>query len=94
MIRERPGTVRGVVFDARFDDVGTIDDYRRTCRALAGDAAGNVIDVRASVAPTATLRNCVVWPGACVPDGCDLDTVVVTGRTPLVPGTKLINDVW
>ena len=29
---------RGAVFDAHFDDVGTVEDYRRTCRALAGDA--------------------------------------------------------
>ena len=93
LIREQPGSVRGVVFDAHFDDVGTIDDYRRTCRALAGDAAGNVIDPRATVAPTASLHHCVVWPGASVPDHCHLDTVVVTGRVPLLAGTKLVNSV-
>ena len=63
----QPGAVRGAVFDAHFDDVGTVEDYRRTCRALAGDADGNVIDPLATVAADARLRGCIVWPGARVP---------------------------
>ena len=51
LIASMPGSVRGVVFDATFDDVGTVEDYRRTCRALAGDAQGNVIDPRAHCRP-------------------------------------------
>jgi NDP-sugar pyrophosphorylase family protein len=89
LIASRPGSVQGVVFDATFDDVGTAEDYRRTCRALAGDAEGNVIDAVATVAPSASLHNCVVWPGAIVPDGCVLSDVVVTGHVPLAPGTRL-----
>ena len=89
LIASMPGSVRGVVFDATFDDVGTVEDYRRTCRALAGDAEGNVIDARAHVSPSATLRDCVVWPEAIVPDGCVLSDVVVTGHVPLAPGTRL-----
>jgi mannose-1-phosphate guanylyltransferase len=88
-----PGAVRGAVFDARFDDVGTVDDYRRTCRALAGDADGNVIDARARIAPGATLRDCIVWPDATVPEGCILQHCVVTGHAPLAPGTHLDNAV-
>jgi mannose-1-phosphate guanylyltransferase len=89
LIASSPGSLRGVVFDATFDDVGTAEDYRRTCRALAGDAEGNVIDAAATVAPSASLHNCVVWPGAIVPDGCVLSDVVVTGHVPLAPGTRL-----
>jgi ADP-glucose pyrophosphorylase len=77
------------VFDASFDDVGTVDDYRRTCRALAGDAHGNVIATGAYVSPSATLRDCVVWPGAHVPDECVLERVVVTGHADIQPGTTL-----
>ena len=85
----RPGTVRGVVFDARFEDVGTVDDYRRTCRALAADADGNVIAPGARVAASASLRGCVVWPDADIPAGCVLEDVVITGYVPIEPGTRL-----
>lgn len=42
LIRTRPGSIRGYVCDARFWDVGTIEDYRRTCVAFGGseDEAG------------------------------------------------------
>jgi mannose-1-phosphate guanylyltransferase len=84
-----PGAVRGAVFEATFDDVGTVDDYRRTCRALAGDVDGNVIDARARIAPGATLRECIAWPQAAVPEGCVLERCVITGHAPLAPGTHL-----
>lgn len=93
LMREQPGSVRGVVFDATFDDVGTVDDYRRTCITLAGDADGNVVDPTARVAPTAILRRCIVWPNATVPDGCVLDRVVVTGHAALAAGTTLADAV-
>ncbi|WP_396624190.1 sugar phosphate nucleotidyltransferase [Luteitalea sp.] len=89
LMATHPGAVRGVVFDARFDDVGTVDDYRRTCRAQAADAQGNVIAHTATVAPSATLRHCIVWPGAHVPADCVLDGVIVTGAHPLPQGTHL-----
>jgi hypothetical protein len=73
--------------------VGTVEDYRRTCRALAGDADGNVIDPLATIARDARLRGCIVWPGAHVPSGAVLDDVVVTGHTPLAAGTRLENTV-
>ena len=81
--------VRGAVFDARFDDVGTVEDYRRTCLALAADADGNVIDPRAAIAADARLRGCIVWPDACVPAGAVLEDVVVTGHVPLPAGVNL-----
>lgn len=89
MIETKPGSIRGVVFDATFDDVGTVDDYKRTCRALAGDADGNVISPGATVAPTAVLRDCILWPEASVPDGCGLRDVVVTGRQAVAPASTL-----
>ena len=91
LIASMPGSVRGAVFDVTFDDVGTVEDYRRTCRALAGDAQGNVVDARAHVSPSAMLRDCVVWPGARVPADCVLDRVVVTGHEDIPPGTRLSN---
>ena len=91
LMASRPGVVRGVVFDAHFEDVGTVQDYLRTCRTLAGDAHGNVIDAQATVAADARLRGCVVWPGASVPPACDLQDVVVSGHVTIAPGTQLSN---
>ena len=91
LMASRPGVVRGVVFDAHFEDVGTVQDYLRTCRTLAGDAHGNVIDAQATVAADARLRGCVVWPGASVPPDCDLQDVVVSGHVTIAPGTQLSN---
>ncbi|MGI8672432.1 MAG: sugar phosphate nucleotidyltransferase [Luteitalea sp.] len=93
LMAERPGAVRGVVFDARFQDVGTLDDYRRTCLALAGDALGNVRSRGAVIADGAVVRESIVWPGAIVPAGCMLERVVVTGHVPLAPGTRLTDVV-
>ena len=67
LMASRPGVVRGVVFDAHFDDVGTVQDYRRTCRTLAGDARRQRHRPQATVAADARLRGCIVWPGASVP---------------------------
>ncbi len=89
LMAAQPGAVRGVVFDARFDDVGTIEDYRRTCLAQAADASGNVIGAGARVAADATLQACIVWPGAEVPAGCVLERVVVTGHAALQAGASL-----
>ena len=93
MMAAQPGSVCGAVFDIRFEDVGTVEDYRRTCRAYAGDANGNVIDATARVASSAVLRDTIVWPGASVPDGCVLTNVVVTGHVPLGSGRHLDNTV-
>lgn len=87
LIATRHGAVHGVVFAARFDDVGTVDDYRRTCHALAGDAHGNVIAAAAHVDGTATLRDTIVWPDAIVPADCVLTRVIVTGHVPVAAGT-------
>lgn len=94
LIAERRGAVHGVVFAARFEDVGTVDDYRRTCRALAGDGAGNVVAPTARIAASATLRDTIVWPGACVPDHCTLDRVIVTGHVPVAPGTRASDAIF
>jgi mannose-1-phosphate guanylyltransferase len=93
LMESQPGVVRGAVFEARFDDVGTVEDYRRTCQAIAGDADGNVIDPRATVAADAHLRGCIVWPRARVPSGAVLDDVVITGHVPLAAGTRLRDTV-
>ena len=93
LIAREPGTVHGVVFEARFEDVGTVDDYRRTCRELAGDADGNVVAPHARVDASASLRDTIVWPDAVVPAGCTLERVIVTGHVPVGAGTHARDEV-
>jgi NDP-sugar pyrophosphorylase family protein len=94
LIAAQPGAVHGVVFDARFEDVGTVDDYRRTCRELAGDAFGNVVAPTARVDGSASLRDTIVWPGAVVPADCTLVRVIVTGHVPIAPGTRASDAIF
>lgn len=94
LIAAQPGAIHGVVFDARFEDVGTVDDYRRTCRELAGDASGNVVAPTARVDVSAALRETIVWPDAVVPAGCTLERVIVTGHVPIAPGTRASGDIY
>lgn len=89
----QPGSVHGLVFDATFEDVGTVEDYRRTCQARAADADGNVIDPRARIAASAVLRDCIAWPGAVVPAGCRLERVVITGNAEIAPGSVITDAV-
>jgi NDP-sugar pyrophosphorylase family protein len=93
LIAAQPGAIHGIVFDARFEDVGTVDDYRRTCLELAGDASGNVVAPTAEVDASATLRDTIVWPGAVIPAGCTLERVIVTGHVPVAPGTHASGDI-
>lgn len=88
------GAVHGVVFAARFEDVGTVEDYRRTCRGLAGDEAGNVVAPTAHIAASSTLRDTIVWPHAVVPGNCMLDRVIVTGHVPVAPGTRASDAIF
>lgn len=93
LLRERPGSILGVVFESAWLDVGSVDEYRVTCRTLSGDAHGNVIAPGADVHPSARLRRCVVWPGARVPEDCVLDDVIVTGHAPLDAGSRLTSTI-
>lgn len=93
LMAQTPEAVCGAVFEADWDDIGTVEDYRRTCRRLAGDDRGNVIDATAVVDPTAELSDCVVWPSALVGARCVLDRVVVTGETPVTADTHAENCV-
>lgn len=93
MLRETPGAIVGVVFESGWLDVGTIDDYRATSRALGANADGNVIAAGADIHPSARLHRCIVWPEARISADCVLDDVIVTGRTPLAAGTQLTSTI-
>lgn len=88
LMAERPGSVRGCVFEASWLDVGTVDDYRHTCAALAADAEGNTIARDADIAPSATLSRTIVWPGARIGANCQLTDCIVIDGAIVPPGTS------
>jgi NDP-sugar pyrophosphorylase family protein len=70
LIRDRPGSVRGLVSEARFFDIGTVADYWMTSIALSGDASPKTIvwdDVE--IADGSIVEQCIVTDGVRVPPG-------------------------
>ncbi len=94
LMRTSPEAVRGHVCEARWLDVGTVDDYRATCAAVASDADGNTIASTARVAPDAHLRETIVWPGAQVGAACRLTRCVVTDTAVVAPGTVATDEIF
>jgi NDP-sugar pyrophosphorylase family protein len=85
LIASSPGAVRGVVSEASFFDVGTVDDYRRTHDAFAADAAArSAADPTPSVSrgttidPSARITRSILWDDVQVAAGATLDTCIVT----------------
>ena len=75
LMASRPGAVRAFRSNARFVDIGTPRDYLDTCLSLAGSPL--VAGVRAEVAPSATLEQCVLWNDVRIGRGARLRRVVV-----------------
>lgn len=94
LMTARPGSVRGRIFEAGWLDVGTLDDYRATCRALAGDAAGNTIGRGADVSPAAVLTGTVVWSGGRVEAGCRLTDCIVTDGATVPAATVAVGRIF
>ena len=75
LIAERPGSVRAVISDAAFFDVGTPADYWRTSRAFAA-AEGK------SFGPS------ILWDDVVVSAGAQLDECIVTDGVRVEPGAR------
>ncbi len=77
LIAARPGSIRGLVTTASFADIGTPDDYRRTSLRISA-LEGHDPLAGATIAPTASVTESVLWPGASVGADVVLDGCVVT----------------
>jgi mannose-1-phosphate guanylyltransferase len=85
LMHERPGTVRAVVSDAEFWDVGTLEDYWRTSTALAersgmadlGIGRGSRIDGSARIARSILWDDVQVGAEAVIEDSILTDGVRV-----------------
>lgn len=97
LVDAEPGAIRVWPVDAPFLDIGTPDDYLDACFALASPearAARVIIESPwddetppAQIAADARLTDCVVWPGASVASGVQLERCVVM-REQIVQGRR------
>lgn len=92
LLAQNPGSVRGFVCDARFYDIGTIEDYVRTCRALAPGSASAISWSDVEIGAAARLEECIVTDGARVPAGASYTRHVLMrgpdGRLVALPWTN------
>ena len=93
LIASQPGSVRAVVSDAPFYDVGTAADYWRTCWAFAARSpacpetgrgerlalpGGSTIGHGALIDDTAHVTRSILWDDVAVGAGAQLDECIVT----------------
>jgi mannose-1-phosphate guanylyltransferase len=88
LIREQPGSVRAVVSDAEFWDVGTLEDYWRTSTALAqrsnmadlGIGRGSRIDGSARIARS------ILWDDVQIGADAVIEDSILTDGACVAPG--------
>ena len=95
LIAARPGSIRASVCDARFWDIGTVEDYWLTSRAFAAiespDGVRNPLDVGARVHVVDSVVNSVVWSDVVLGHGCTLDRCIVTDGVHVASGARYSN---
>jgi mannose-1-phosphate guanylyltransferase len=78
LMAARPGSVRGLVCDANFWDVGTPADYWRTSQAfLAASGADSSTGRNARIDPSARLTRSILWDDVEVGSGTAIDECIV-----------------
>jgi len=90
-IARNPGTVRALITNASFSDIGTAADYLETCLAVARhEGLGDMLlGARSAVGAGARISRSVLWDDVTVGEDAVLDAcvvadgVVVPGRTRL-----------
>lgn len=96
LIRATPGSIRGVVSEARFYDIGTPRDYLETSVTLANGGehgASPLHGARTSVSATATLVDTVLWDDVRIEDGAHLERCIITDGVTIPAGTTLSNAI-
>jgi mannose-1-phosphate guanylyltransferase len=81
LIAEFPGSIRGFVTSADFQDIGTVADYVRTSRAYPARVGSNV---RAH--PSSRVSNTIIWDNVEIGPDCTLDECIVTDDVVLPAG--------
>jgi mannose-1-phosphate guanylyltransferase len=90
LIAAQPGSVRAVVSDAAFFDVGTPADYWRTSQAFAAaeGTAGSSAGRGARIDATARVTRSILWDDVDVAAGAQLDECIVTDGVEVTAGAS------
>ena len=80
LIASRPGSIRGVVSDAAFYDVGTPGDYWRTSQAFAAtrESTSSSVGPGGRIDASARVTHSILWDDVEVGAGVRLDECIVT----------------
>lgn len=76
LLTDAPGSIRGLVVKAIFWDIGTVADYRRTSAVLAHGVRS--LGRHSTCAPSAELRDTIVWDHVSIGEHAVLDECIVT----------------
>jgi NDP-sugar pyrophosphorylase family protein len=91
LLAARPGSVRGLVCDAAFWDVGTVEDYWRMSHAFADglrDANGTTIGRKTTIDPSARVGDSILWDHVAVGPHAHLDACIVADRVAIPAGAR------
>jgi mannose-1-phosphate guanylyltransferase len=95
LIRRRPGSVRALVFDATFSDIGTPADYLATSLALAErERADGVLrpsplaGARATVARSARVVRSILWDDVQIADDASLTECIIADGVRVPAGAR------
>ncbi len=87
LIAAQPGSVRAVISDAAFFDVGTPADYWRTSQAFAGNtSASPPPGARVEIAASARVTRSILWDDVTVGADAQLDECIVTDGVTIAAG--------
>jgi NDP-sugar pyrophosphorylase family protein len=92
LIATRDGSVRAHVCDARFWDIGTVADYWRTSHEFAADAA-QLVQAGTTIAPGATLTDCITWDGVAIGARSRLSRCILTDGVTVEPDSVYDNQI-
>jgi NDP-sugar pyrophosphorylase family protein len=87
LIARRPGSVGGVVIDAEFFDVGTVQDYWETTRAFERkhpETAASSVPA-AAIDPTAQIADSILWDDVEVGAGAVIERCILTDGVRVPP---------
>ena len=86
LIAERPGSVRAVISDAAFYDVGTVADYWRTSQAFG--SAGSPPGARVEIDASARVTRSILWDDVTVGAGAQIEECIVTDGVEIAAGAS------
>jgi mannose-1-phosphate guanylyltransferase len=95
-IAAQPGSVRGLVCEAAFWDVGTVEDYWRMSRAMTNPATGiasTTAAAHAQIDPTARVTNSILWDHVHVRSHATLDACIVADNVVIPEGARFARAV-